>query len=206
MNNEQATNQLSKKEYQTYFEKGIGYDTYMLNFIAENESKIETKNSHYLPINLQRTKRITKTIQLSDEIKTVLNTIQQNLNWLVISEHWCGDAAQIVPVINAVVNASNGKINLKIVYRDDNLQLMNAHLTKGAMSIPMLIQLDTDFNVIGTYGPRPNEAQLLVETLKANPETAADYKEKLHKWYATDKSVSTQNNLLKLLKKSLHTK
>lgn len=200
MENKTITKTLNKQEYQAYFEKGISYEQYITNMTAEVEEKKEGQYAHYVPMNLQRTKRVGKTIELQAELLETLNLLHHPLNWLVISEHWCGDASQILPIINAVAAASRGFINLRIVYRDENVDLMDAHLTNGGRAIPKLIQLDTKFSVTGIWGPRPNKAQKLVWELKANPLTAPTYAEKLHKWYADDKTISTQRDLLKLLK------
>ena len=123
--------------------------------------------------------------------------LDKTINWLVITEHWCGDASQINPIINRVAEESNGKINLRFVYRDADEALIDAHLTDGrSRSIPILIQLDEDYNLINTYGPRPEEAQNLVESLLADGEA---YSIPLHTWYAKDKQQAVQADLVKLL-------
>jgi len=129
----------------------------------------------------------------------MLNNMNQHTNWLVISEHWCGDASQILPVINSVAKASNGKINLKIIYRDST-ELINHHLTNGGKSIPILIQLDEQFNYQKEWGPRPKLAQKLISELKNLELPLPEIIEKIHKWYADDKTISTQIELADLLK------
>jgi hypothetical protein len=195
---------IETEDYKKYFEKGISYSQYFQSMIKEVENKVEGINSHYVPMNLQRSKRISKTIQLLNEVKEIFPFLKRNINWLVISEHWCGDASQILPVINTICETSRGKINLRIVYRDQNLDLINAHLTNGSMSIPKLLQLDDAFHLIGEFGPRPLEAQNLVLQMKLNPATASNYSERLHKWYADDKSISIQKDLVSLLKIALN--
>jgi thioredoxin-like negative regulator of GroEL len=44
---------------------------------------------------------------------------------MVISEGWCGDGAQLIPVFDKMVAESDGKIDMKIVLRDENEELMN---------------------------------------------------------------------------------
>jgi hypothetical protein len=191
---------LGRQEHQHYFEKGISYSRYLSNMISEVESGVESEKSHYIPLNLQRSQRIAKTVQLTDTIKAEIKSLHHKISWLVISEHWCGDSAQSLPVMNAIAEASNGLIDLRIVYRDENPELIDAHLTNGGRAIPKLIQMDRNYSMTGTWGPRPNEAQRLVKELKSNPETAASYNEKLHKWYADDKTAAIQRDIAKLLK------
>lgn len=190
---------LSDKDYEKYFEKGVSYDQYIRNMAHEIESKTESNETGSIPLNLTRSRRIGKTFTILDELKNIFSSIEQKVYWLVLSEHWCGDSSQIMPAINEIVKASEGKIELKIVYRDENPELMNAHLTKESKSIPKLIQFDERFNITGEFGPRPDEGQNLVMKLKEDPLTAKLYNEILHKWYADDKSISIQRDLLKVL-------
>lgn len=190
---------LTKQDYQTYFEKAIPYNDYLRNFESEAADS-DGPYAQYIPLNFQRSSRIAKTLKLSDDVKKALQSLDHPLNWLVISEHWCGDASQILPLIHGIAEASEGKITLRIIYRDANPELMNAHLTNGSKSIPKLVQLDEHFNLLESWGPRPAEAQALVLHLKSNPETAKTYSEAVHTWYAHDKTSATQLELLKLLR------
>lgn len=181
--------------YKDYFEKGITYEEYLINLEAELNSGIESKNSSYLLMNWQRSNRIEKTLILDSKFET----IEQTINWLVISEHWCGDASQILPVIHKISLASKGKINLKMIYRDQYPELIEKHLTKGSKSIPKLIQLDENYLFIKDWGPRPKTAQQLVIQLKSNSITSPTYSEEVHKWYAKNKQREIQDELFELI-------
>jgi len=155
---------------------------------------------HYTQLNEARLHRLDKTIQVVDEVKTVLQNLSKEYTWLVISESWCGDAAQILPVINKMAEVSD-KIDLRIVLRDDNEDLMNLFLTNGTKSIPKLIIIDKATNeVINDFGPRPKGAKQLILDYKAAhgivDETA---KIELQKWYLQDKGISTQKEIVELL-------
>lgn len=201
MDTQTAVAPLTNSDYQHYFEKGISYSEYLENMTEEAENPIDSPNSHFVPMNLQRAKRIGKTVKLTDDILATLNRLQHPIKWLVISEHWCGDASQIMPVLHQIAANSNGKIDMRIVYRDQHLELMDAHLTGTSRSIPKLIQLDQQFGITATWGPRSAEAQRMVLELKSNPETAATYSEILHTWYAKDKQQAIQQELNLLLSK-----
>ena len=198
MENTHSQTTLSSSEYKTYFSNGITFETYHQNMIEEVESKRESEYAQYIPMNLQRSKRILKTFQLQDSLKVTLKKLNHKINWLVISELWCGDASQIMPVIYSIANASEGKINLKIVYRDSS-ELINHHLTNGGKSIPKIVQLDEEFNFLKEWGPRPVLAQQLIEELKSKDTALPEVIEKIHKWYADDKTVSTQKEIEELL-------
>ena len=201
MNEIKPIHQLSKFDYKAYFEKGVDFETYLAKMEEEAAQKATEGLLAYVPINLQRVTRITKTYQVSSELKAAVQQIQHKINWLVITENWCGDAAQIVPVMHKIASVSEGKINLRLIYRDEHLPLIDAHLTGTSRSIPKLIQLDTHFNLTAIWGPRPNEAQQLVLDLKKNPATADKYSEELHKWYAQNKQAFIERDLIKAIQK-----
>ena len=156
---------------------------------------------NYTKLNESRLHRLDKTMVVVDEVKAFLENLDKDYIWLIISESWCGDAAQILPIINKMAEVSN-KIDLRIVLRDDNDDLMNLFLTNGTRSIPKLIIIDKETNeVVNDFGPRPQEAKQLILDYKAEHgivnETA---KINLQKWYLTDKGISTQEEIVALMK------
>lgn len=157
----------------------------------------------YSELNEVRMNRLEKTIQISEEVKAGLNNLQSNYIWIVISEGWCGDAAQLVPIIHKMAELSD-KIDLRIVLRDDNEALMNKFLTNGGKAIPKLLILDAEtLTVLSDWGPRPEGAKNLILDYKAQhgivDETA---KTELQKWYLHDKGISTQNEIMELIMKN----
>ncbi len=192
---------LSKFDYKNYFEEAVSFEVYHKTMQEEADLKASEGLLQYVPMNLQRVNRILKTYTPSDEVNKAIAQLHHKLNWLVITENWCGDAAQIVPVMHRIAATSGGKITLKLSYRDKNERLMDAHLTNNSRSIPKLIQLDTHFNLNAVWGPRPNEAQQLVIDLKKNPATAPTYSENLHKWYAENKQAFIERDLVKAIEK-----
>src|SRR6187455_367684 len=88
----------------------------------------------YSTLNEIRLKRLDKTITVSEEISCQLKEFEKEYIWLVISEGWCGDAAQILPILNKMALETD-KIDLRIVFRDLNNDLMNHFLTNGARAI-----------------------------------------------------------------------
>ena len=158
---------------------------------------------NYSRLNETRMHRLDKTIVIDEAIITKLKAIQFKYIWLVISEGWCGDAAQILPIFNKMSEFSD-HIDLKIVFRDDNEDLMNLFLTYGTKSIPKLIILDKNaLDVIADWGPRPKRAIDLVQNYKDKFGVIDDtIKAELQMWYLHDKGLSTQKEIMELLKGS----
>ena len=159
---------------------------------------------NYAKMNIQRMKRLNKTIELSDELLKDIEDFDQKRKetiWFVITEGWCGDAAQNIPLLNKIAEKSD-KIELKLVLRDENLELIDAFLTNGGRSIPKVIILDkANLNVKTTWGPRAVPAQKMSAEFRKIPN--GDYQEfnkTLQLWYAKDKTISMQKEMSSIIK------
>lgn len=153
--------------------------------------------ANYTQLNDRRMKRWDKTLKFSDEAIEQLLQLDTKLTWLVLTESWCGDASPALPVMHKIAEL-NPNISLKIIFRDENVDLMNRFLTNGGMSIPKLIAIDNiSGEVIGDWGPRSQAATKLVEAHKAEHGTIkAAFKEDIQVWYNKDKGQSILEDLL----------
>jgi hypothetical protein len=110
----------------------------------------------YTRLNLARTVRNEKTVKLLPEVTEALAQAGP-MTWLVITEPWCGDSSQVVPVLALMAEAAPG-IRMRIVLRDEHLDLMDRYLTRGGRSIPKLIAFAASGRELFTWGPRPEVA------------------------------------------------
>ena len=157
---------------------------------------------HYTKMNVQRMKRVEKTTVLNDILLTIIEKIKHPYHFLVITEGWCGDAAQIVPVINKIISVAPDKFTLRLVLRDQNIPLIEAHLTNGGRAIPVLLILNENKELIlPKWGPRPMLLQSLLAEWKKEYFDQMQIATLLHGWYAKDKTQTTQEELLGLLQK-----
>jgi hypothetical protein len=155
---------------------------------------------HYSTLNETRLKRLDKTITVPEEISVKLKALEKEYIWLVIAEGWCGDVAQILPVLNKMALESN-KIDLRIVFRDSNDDVMNHFLTNGARAIPKLIIIDkASGKVCNHWGPRPKDATDLIKNYKEQFGIVdEEAKSQLQLWYLHDKGLSTQNEVVEMM-------
>jgi len=186
-------------------EQGMDYQTYRAlvdQLLLEGKATGDvTYDLHYTKMNVQRMSRVDKTASLTETLLKTISDLKQHYKFLVITEGWCGDAAQIVPVFNKIATASLGKIDLKFVLRDKNLPLIDAHLTNGGRAIPVLIILNESADeVLATWAPRPQVLQELLKEWRKETTEMTILAEKLHGWYAKDKTLSTQTELNEVLK------
>ncbi|MGM9479187.1 thioredoxin family protein [Pedobacter sp. GSP4] len=194
-------------DYREIFDgKGIDYLTYRAlvdQLLLEGKTTGPDHSEamlHYSKMNVQRMNRVDKTANLTEELSAVIGNLKGNYKFLVITEGWCGDAAQIIPIFNKIATTSLGKIDLKFVLRDQNIPLIDAHLTNGGRAIPVLIVLNEAADqVLATWAPRPQVLQALLKEWKKEIPDALVVAEKLHGWYAKDKTQTTQAELTALL-------
>ncbi|AUC85991.1 thioredoxin family protein [Polaribacter sp. ALD11] len=196
-----------KEIIENSLKKTISYTDYralVRNLLVEGKSTGPEQSealTNYSLLNDRRMKRLDKTIKISEEAILEFKKIKQPQTWLVITEGWCGDAAQNLPVLNKIA-ATTDKIDLKIVLRDENLALMDLFLTNGGRSIPKLIALDKDNNVIDSWGPRPTIATKMVSDYKAaHGSLDPQFKEDLQLWYNKNKGQSVQEDFIHLTTK-----
>lgn len=168
---------------------------------AKSTGEIQTLDYlNYSKLGVARMKRLDKTYQVSLEAKELLIALKKKQLWLVLSEGWCGDAAHALPIMYKMAEVSP-QIELKIVLRDKNKDLMDLFLTNSSRSIPKLIVLDPLNNqVLSTWGPRPSIATKMVSEQKARYNNLdEDFKKELQIWYNSNKGKNIESDLLELI-------
>jgi|DewCreStandDraft_5_1066085.scaffolds.fasta_scaffold12793_4 hypothetical protein len=113
---------------------------------------------------------------------------------LVLSEDWCGDAANSLPVLARFAEAVGWP--LRVLARDEVPELMDRHLTNGARSIPIVLLLDEVFRLRGRWGPRPAELQAWVQAQRADGRSIAELYPRIRAWYARDRGHSVVGEVL----------
>lgn len=188
-----------------YIEKALtfaNYERLIDDLLAEGKTTGTDQSEArvgFTRLNRQRMKRLEKTVAVTDQLRTAAKNVERSMIWLIITEGWCGDAAQNLPVLEKIAGESD-KIITRYVLRDENPELMDRFLTNGSRSIPRLIALDADtFGVIGTWGSRPAAGQKLFLDLKEKGLSKDAINEELQRWYNADKGVSLQVEFESLL-------
>jgi hypothetical protein len=143
---------------------------------------------------------IYKRAAIDKEAAERVNALQHRFHLLVINEDWCGDSVNVLPYVARLAEASD-HLEMRILGRDTNRDLMDAHLTGTARSIPIVIVYDWDFREKGWWGPRPGPLQrwVLTEGL-ALPKP--DRYPLIRAWYARDKGKTIVSELLSIIEKS----
>jgi hypothetical protein len=116
---------------------------------------------------------------------------------LVLVEDWCGDAVNTVPQIAALSEAAPN-LDLRVVGRDVNPDLMNAHLTGGSRSIPIVIVLDESYREVAWWGPRPAPLQAWVSS-EGQALSKEDRYREVRRWYARDRGLTTLHEIVAMV-------
>ncbi len=188
--------------------RAISFDEYLAftRAVIQSDSPVgkyaKESTLRYTRLNLEQMQKVLEHMTLQQKLYNLVSELKENWVWLVISEPWCGDAAWGLPALYIISTASD-KIDFRILFRDENPEIMKAYHTEGSNSIPKLICLQAEhLKELGVWGPRPAELQKMVKEYKDS--SVIDYKEKLrqvNEWYQNDMTKSIQDEITELVKK-----
>jgi hypothetical protein len=141
-----------------------------------------------------------RTVSLPPELVERAGTVQARWHLLVLSEDWCGDAVNAVPVIARLADAAPN-LDLRILRREENPDLTDAHRTAGTRSIPVVMALDAQFREHGWWGPRPAVLQRWVRSEWMLLPKDERYK-RTRSWYARDRGRSIIMEVVEMLERA----
>ena len=140
-------------------------------------------------------KRVTIPVELSARV----DALGGHWHLLVLSEDWCGDSVNIVPIV-AKLTESVSNMDMRILARDENLDIMDTHLTGKSRSIPIVIVLNQKYAECGWWGPRPSALQKWVVEKGMQLPKEERYKE-VRTFYARDHGLTTMTEIVAKLEK-----
>lgn len=187
------------------FDQGMTYDEYFKYVESEAQApstEVNQKYQSYIKQNIARMKRLGRKEVVLDESELSETDRNMKLNIVVLSEAWCGDASQILPIaINIFENLPKSEV--RVFLRDQQDELMNHFLTNNTKSIPIIALFDEDFSFLDFWGPRSTEAQEVYQQLRKQELPMDDLLYHLHKWYSDDKGATTIAEIKQMLVSSL---
>ena len=173
------------------------YKELMNKLIDNKDTTGEEKSAEKIEftwLNGHRIKRLDKTVQINESLVNCVGKIEQPILITIITESWCGDAAQQIPWF-AKLNDINNKVKLQLVLRDENPDFMNNYLTNGSKSIPVIIFSNSNNEQLYKWGPRPKALQDLIAEWSKTTISKEEKLNKIHTWYATNKGEALQSEL-----------
>lgn len=188
--------------------KALSYPEYfeqMKAFVKQGSSSSlsdQEAYNEYTKLGLARMKRWEKLGKLSSQLIDFLESQNGTIHMLAITESWCGDSGQNLPFFDKMTEHG---CSLHLVYREEEPELMNAHLVNGSKSIPVVIFLDSEYQVLGQWGPRPQFIQEKVLAFKRSEhseEEKQEHNQKIQGLYNDDAGQTLCSEVLQILKES----
>lgn len=180
---------LDYREYREYWKHEAEGD------LPSEADASERRLHHYLNYNWERQAHVHETYRPSDALRAAVQAIEESQLWMVLTEPWCADSAFLLPVI-AEAAALSDNVTLRLLLRDNNLDIMDQYLTDGSRSIPKLVVFSDTGHERFIWGPRPDGAsqrfEALMEEYDAKTELIAEFLEYYEQggWEETDEELA----------------
>ena len=121
----------------------------------------------------QRTEENYNKATLTDEERKFFSGVTDVKYILMLAENWCGDVHRNSPLVTRIAEAMPGA-ELRVFFRDQNLDITDCFLNNGFRSIPVVVFFDKDWNEVGRWiersHPATNKAALIrSKTLEVAP-------------------------------------
>ena len=188
-----------------HLDRAMSYEEYTSligQLLSENKTTgadHSEKMLDYTRLNMQRMKKWDKIAEVDEVLRDKVLAIDKAQYWVMLVEAWCGDVAQNLPVIQKIADL-NPLIELRLLLRDENPEVMDQYLTNGGKAIPKMVILDGEtLEELNIWGPRPVPVQEMLQEFKSGQITYEAFAEKAHTWYAKDRTHTVQKEFLALL-------
>ncbi len=158
----------------------------------------EQRYWNYTRLNLQRMRKWLKTYRPSQEAVKTFSRIQHPMTFLVISEDWCVDAAQVIPCLYKLA-VTNPFIEMRFIDRDKHPHIMDKFLIEGKRKIPIVVAIDEKGQELFRWGPRPTPAETVYQSARKAGLSNETVQKQLHAWYAADRCQTVEKEFAALL-------
>jgi hypothetical protein len=124
---------------QARWDKGITYDAFKAAMTRNQERFTENESR----------------VALDPETVRTFKSLPKPLRVLALAEDWCGDVVANLPILGRLAEEAP-TLDVRIFYRDQNLDLMERWLNQGKyQSIPVFVFFDENFRELGHWIERP---------------------------------------------------
>ena len=121
------------------FETGLTYDAYKAA-MSRNRDRVEENE---------------RKVALDPQAERFFGSLPKTVNVVVLAEDWCGDVIANLPILGKL-DKEVPALDVRIFYRDQNLDLMERWLNQGKyQSIPVFVFFDENFRELGHWIERP---------------------------------------------------
>lgn len=123
-------------------------------------------------------------------------TLPTKVRMVVLLEDWCTDAVSTVPHLAALADQVPERLEVRVLRRDENLDIMDTHLSPtGGRAIPVVILLDEAGREFAWWGSRPAALQAFFDAEGKNL-SKEERVRRARAWYARDRGESMLREIL----------
>jgi Thioredoxin len=182
---------------------GLSVQDFMAGWLSVVEAQLkglsreERRTRHYIRYNWERFQRVSAAYQMSPEAQETFKVIPGKQTWLFLTEYWCVDAAYSLPVVLAAAKAQ-GNVDLRFLMRDENLDIMERHLTNGARAIPILATFEGHSPEQIKWGSKPGLLARHRKELQESGSTGAELSAATIDWYEAEGWCEVEREILAL--------
>lgn len=139
---------MNTAELRELFEKGYGFEIFKGTNDNPNNAKIEDFMKN-LKIDMESIKRI--------------EGLEKENYVLCIGESWCPDCVINESIMSKIADLQSN-IKIRFIGREGNESLVSSYDADGKARIPLILIMDEEFNVKGTFNEVPSILNKIVKT------------------------------------------
>ncbi|MDA0752464.1 MAG: thioredoxin family protein [Verrucomicrobia bacterium] len=118
--------------------------------------------------------------------------------WLFITDDWCVDSAYSLPLIQWGAQ-QRPDVELRILMKDDQPDIMDLFLTQGKRSIPKWVGLGRGGEVMFSWGPQPDAIRAIRQALMDGGVEGRLVSQTTVEWYANEGWLEVDKELTTIL-------
>lgn len=190
-------------------QQGLTYDAYMDQWRRKNAlpmkglDKVARRMRYYSIYNLERQERVDSIYVMNARLRDlIVSGISGPQTWMFITEDWCVDSAHSLPILREAV-ALRQDLTLRILLRDENLDIMDRYLTEGRKSVPVFVGFDSEGRELFKWGPYPKEIHVIREELKASGAEGRVVSQTTVDWYAAEGWLEVERELIEMFEATI---
>jgi Thioredoxin len=153
----------------------------LLDFVSNNYKTVKTVLDNYTP----------------NESLTALTKTMAPLDVYIIMENWCGSSAGNVPYIVKILQTIPNT-TIHIVPRDSNEEFMNAYLSDGKKSIPIVIGFEKKGNELFKWGSSTSAQNEYAKELQTQQIAFPEFIIAMRIWFLANNADAVEADFMKI--------
>ena len=183
---------------------GLDYEDYMVQWTEKNElpmrglDPVQRRTRFYSRYNMERQERVENLWAASKSFARAVMSVPGPSDWLFITDDWCVDSAYSLPLVRWG-SQQRDDITLRILLKDDHMDIMDRFLTNGKRSIPKFVGLDPEGRDLFNWGPQPTAIRDIRQRLMDDGAEGRIVSSTTVDWYAEDGWLEVERELTRVL-------